>query len=338
MYEQMSLDIGQTDFDNALDRQTDRQTAQTLDEKIEQSKRALILAADMSKTYYNAPLILTYSGGKDSDVMLHLAENCLRPDDFEVLNSHTSVDAPETVYHIREVFKRLNAKGIKTTINYPKDKNGNHETMWTLIPKKKMPPTRMLRYCCSTLKETSTPNRLAALGVRASESNKRQGRDIFGIRGGTYKQAMFFSLDHTEEVHQEAMELQDPVWDCTLIKTMRDHGSCIVNPIYEWLDRDIWDYIKRENIKTNPLYERGYTRVGCIGCPMAGYQQVKKEFTDYPTYKQAYIKAFDNMMKRYGTSNATRWQNGEDVFNWWTEEYQHNVKGQLSLFDDEPQA
>ena len=138
----------------------------------------------MSKTYYNAPLILTYSGGKDSDVMLHLAESCLKAADFEVLNSHTSVDAPETVYHIRAEFKRLNAKGIKATINYPKDKNGNHETMWTLIPKKKMPPTRMLRYCCSTLKETSTPNRLAALGVRASESNKRQGRDIFGIRGG----------------------------------------------------------------------------------------------------------------------------------------------------------
>lgn len=193
MYEQMSLDIGQTDFDNALDRQTDRQTAQTLDEKIEQSKRTLILAADMSKTYYNAPLILTYSGGKDSDVMLHLAESCLKADDFEVLNSHTTVDAPETVYHIRETFKRLNDKGIKTNIHYPKDKDGNSITMWNLIPKKKMPPTRLQRYCCAVLKETSTPDRMCVVGVRASESVKRQGRDIFSTRGGTYKDALFFT-------------------------------------------------------------------------------------------------------------------------------------------------
>lgn len=34
----------------------------------------------MSKAYYEAPLIVTYSGGKDSDVMLHLAESCLKPD------------------------------------------------------------------------------------------------------------------------------------------------------------------------------------------------------------------------------------------------------------------
>ena len=78
-----------------------------LDELIERSKKILTLAADMSKTYYGKPLIITYSGGKDSDVLLHLAESCLKPDEFEVLNSHTTVDAPETVYHIRETFERL---------------------------------------------------------------------------------------------------------------------------------------------------------------------------------------------------------------------------------------
>lgn len=146
----------------------------------------------MSKTYYGLPLIITYSGGKDSDVMLHLAEKYLEIGDFEVLNSHTSVDAPETVKHIREVFKRLKSKGIKADINYPKDANGKHETMWTLIPKKKIPPTRLMRYCCQVLKETSTPNRLACLGVRADESSKRQGRDVFGIRGAATAKLHFF--------------------------------------------------------------------------------------------------------------------------------------------------
>ena len=125
--EQLTLDIG-IEFDEGIDRQTDRQTL-SLPEKIERSQKALRLAADMSKAYYGEPLIITYSGGKDSDVLLYLAEGCLNPDDFEVLNSHTTVDAPETVYHIRDTFKRLNAKGVKTTIDYHKKPDGTNETM-----------------------------------------------------------------------------------------------------------------------------------------------------------------------------------------------------------------
>ena len=182
--------------DNHLtDRQTDRQTDRplTLSEKIEESKRALRLASDMSKEYYGKPLIVTYSGGKDSDVMLHLAETTLKADEFEVLNSHTTVDAPETVYHIREVFERLKSKGIETRIDYH-IKDGKPVTMWNLIPSKGIPPTRLQRYCCQVLKESGTPNRLACLGVREAESTKRQNRDIFGIRGGTTNKLHFFRL------------------------------------------------------------------------------------------------------------------------------------------------
>lgn len=158
----------------------------TLEEKIEESKRALKLASEMSKQYYEAPAIICYSGGKDSDVLLHLAESFLEPTDFEVLNSHTTVDAPETVYHIRETIERLKGKGITANIKYPE------MTMWELIVQKKTPPTRVVRYCCEELKETSTPNRLALLGVREAESVKRRGRDIFGTRGGGHTAKLNF--------------------------------------------------------------------------------------------------------------------------------------------------
>lgn len=140
----------------------------------EKSAHTLKLAAKMSLQYYHKPLIITYSGGKDSDVMLHLAERYLKPHEFEVVNSHTTVDAPQTVYHIREVFKRLDEKGIKTTIQMPTYK-GEPTTMWKLIEEKLMPPTRIARYCCQVLKETSTPNRLVAVGVRRHESAGRGG-------------------------------------------------------------------------------------------------------------------------------------------------------------------
>ena len=314
-----------------------------LAEKVLKAERALTLAADMSKKYYNAPLIITYSGGKDSDVMLDLAEKVLKADEFEVLNSHTSLDAPETVYHIRNTFKRLEEKGIKTTINYPKDENGNHITMWNMIPKKQIPPTRLMRYCCAELKETSTPNRLCALGVRADESTNRKGRDTFSNRGATKEKALFFSLDHAEEVHHESQEINDPAWDCTLITMMKNHDDTIVNPIYEFTDKNIWDYIRENNLKVNPLYAKGYKRVGCIGCPMTSYKRRMKEFSDYPTYKQAYIKAFDKMLevrKASGKDDVTgkddthKWETGEDVFNWWMEKWRYEVKGQISLFDE----
>lgn len=57
--------------------------------------------AEISKRYYDKPLMLCYSGGKDSDIILDLA---LKSGiDFEVQHSHTTADAPETVKHIIEV-------------------------------------------------------------------------------------------------------------------------------------------------------------------------------------------------------------------------------------------
>ena len=337
--EQLSLDIG-IELEDSLSRQTDRQP-QTLAEKIEQAREAIVLAADMSKKYYNQPLIVTYSGGKDSDVLLHLAESYLKVDEFEVLNSHTSVDAPQTVYHIREVFKRLGAKGIKATVYQPRYKDGTPITMWNLIPKKKMPPTRLSRYCCAVLKETSTPNRMCLTGVRRAESVNRQGRDIFQIRGKTKKDALYYSLGHAAEVHQESQDIQDDAWDCTLIKRMKEHGDIVVNPIYRWEDRDIWDYITKEGITVNPLYQMGYDRVGCVGCPEATYKKVMKEFADFPAYKSNYIKAFDRMLeerKKSGKENLGkdyhRWETGEDVFEWWIEEYKRVPKGQMNMFDE----
>ena len=135
-------------------------------------------------------------------------------------------------------------------------------------------------------------------------------------------------------MHHEAKD-RDPVWDCTLIKVMREHGDTVVNPIYDWTDADVWQYIKDNNIETNPLYARGYKRVGCIGCPLATWKQVTKEFDDYPKYKEAYIRAFDRMLEANKAKGYVYrdWQTGEDVFYWWIEEYKHIARGQMKMED-----
>ena len=311
--------------------------AETLAEKIEESKKILRLACDMSFKYYGKPLIICYSSGKDSDTLLHLAETTLRPEEFEVINSHTSVDYPEAVYHRNAVFKRLNEKGIKATVFYPKDKDGNHITMWNLILTKDRLPTRLARHCCAVLKETSTPNRMAAMGIRAAESNGRKGRDVFAIRAKKKSEAHFYSYDHAEEVHKEAQEIDDPNWDCTLIKTMKEHKDTIVSPLYFWEDNDVWEYIRQNNIEVCILYKKlALDRLGCIGCPMATYKQKMRQFQYYPTYKQAYIHACDKLLEQWkAKGKQTEWKTGEEMFEWWIEFEKHNIKGQLSLFDKE---
>lgn len=72
-------------------------------------------ASDMSLRLFEKPLVITYSGGKDSDVLLHLARASGIP--FEVLHSLTTADAPETVRHVYNTFYRLECKGIKCDVD-----------------------------------------------------------------------------------------------------------------------------------------------------------------------------------------------------------------------------
>lgn len=85
-------------------------------ELIEKSIDRLKLASDISLKHYNKPLVCEYSGGKDSDVLLKLFRISEIP--FEVHNSHTTVDAPQTVKHIKNVFSELSDKGVKCEIDY----------------------------------------------------------------------------------------------------------------------------------------------------------------------------------------------------------------------------
>ena len=83
---------------------------------LEQSAfEALRFASAQSLKLYKQPLVITYSGGKDSDVLLRLAINSGIP--FDVLHSLTTADAPETVYHVRDTFRRLEEKGVKCVID-----------------------------------------------------------------------------------------------------------------------------------------------------------------------------------------------------------------------------
>lgn len=116
-----------------------------------------------------------------------------------------------------------------------------------------------------------------------------------------------------------------------LVERCQLKAKTVVNPIIDWKDNDIWDYYWNECTMHNPLYQMGYYRVGCIGCPMAGKKRWK-EFIDFPPYKKAYIKAFDKMLEmREARGLTAKWKSGEEVFDWWMED--GNIPGQIRLSD-----
>lgn len=127
----------------------------------------------------------------------------------------------------------------------------------------------------------------------------------------------------------------DSPWDCLLIAKAKQNKDLIVNPIYQWTDADVWDFIRGRGMKYNPLYDQGWKRVGCVGCPMATNQLW--EFDKYPKYKELYIKAFQRMIERRKekgkiNKNESVWISGESVFKWWTKDYRE-IEGQMSIFD-----
>lgn len=105
-----------------------------------------------------------------------------------------------------------------------------------------------------------------------------------------------------------------------------------VNPIIDWSDADVWTFIRSNGIPYCELYDEGFCRLGCIGCPMGSTNQREREFLRWPKYKTAYILAFEKMIEeRNRRGKITKWPRAVDVFNWWLE--YDVLSGQMS-FDD----
>lgn len=273
-------------------------------DKEQQAMERLRTASEMSLRLFKQPLLLTDSGGKDSAVICRLAENAGIP--FEIVHSHTTADAPPTVYHVRDRAKMYEEKGVKYTISYPTYK-GQRVSMWSLIPLKKMPPTRFARYCCDVLKEQTGRDRFIVTGVRWSESTSRKNsRGALEVLGSAKAKSLILANDNDESRR--------------LFETCQMKGKRVCNPIIDWSEQDVWDYLTEQKVKINPLYCEGWKRVGCVGCPIASKARYA-EFAMFPKYKELYISAFDRMIKvRNAEGRQTEWQNGVDVFHWWMED------------------
>jgi phosphoadenosine phosphosulfate reductase len=242
---------------------------------------------------FDTPYYVAYSGGKDSDVIRILC--ALAGVKHDLVHNHTTVDAPETVKYVRSIVKPEN-------ISYPK------ESMWKIIENHRTPPTRLIRYCCEELKERGGRDRFVMTGVRWAESASRKTRGQLEVQHKDKNKRIMLNADNEDSRR--------------IFENCQTKGRRVLNPIIDWTDSDVWDFLEHYCCESNPLYKKGFMRIGCIGCPMANKTRIF-EFEMYPKFKQNYIRAFERMLKSRiskGKTTMSSWNTAQDVFDWWIQD------------------
>lgn len=256
---------------------------------------------------------VAFSGGKDSQVIYHLCE--MAGVKFDAHYSVTSVDPPELIYFIRKHYPAV-------SFDTP-HKNGKQVSMWSLIIERKLPPTRIVRYCCEKLKECHGKGRITLTGVRWAESaNRRNNQGLVGI-GTTSERAKRHILENNDSAKltpKGHLVLNDDNDESRrIVEQCYRTYKMIINPIVDWEDEDVWEYLNEvAQVEHCCLYDEGMDRIGCIGCPMAGQQKREAEFERWPKYKELYNKAFVRLFEE-NPGRYKKWNTAEEMWKWWME-------------------
>ena len=266
--------------------------SKSLDNKIKYSINLLQKAEKMALSMNENGFHLAFSGGKDSIVLYRIAE--LAKVKFFAEMSVTTIDPPELMRYIRK--------------NYPQVKlNRPDINFYELIKKKKMLPTRMKRYCCAYLKEQAGIGTTTLVGVRAAESVRRGKRKEIEIQGHKDNTELLDQFNRNEELSHTCVKGKDKI---------------IIMPIFHWTDKDIWNFIREQEMDYCQLYDEGYKRIGCIFCPMANKKTIAIYRKKYPKIekkiKQSIQYLLDNKEDFLTQISINgRRMNADEVFEWW---------------------
>ena len=228
---------------------------------------------------------LAFSGGKDSQVLYHLA--VMGGVKFKAHMNLTSVDPPEVIRFVKQHYPEVELIKPKMSI-------------YDMAKQRGCLPTKKIRWCCEEFKEMSGAGKVTLIGVRREESAKRSKRNEVEINNYKFSG----SFDQWSE-HREKM-----------VTCVGGKDKIIVSPILYWTNRDVWEFLSSNDIPHCSLYDKGYKRIGCILCPMSNYKQKIREIRNYPHVKRNWIKAIEWMMENKWTEKRLA-ENPEMAFNWW---------------------
>ncbi|MEM2892007.1 MAG: phosphoadenosine phosphosulfate reductase family protein [Thermoplasmata archaeon] len=173
------------------------------------------------------PLTVSFSGGKDSLVVLDLVSSITR--DFTAVFIDTGLEHPQTREYVTQIAKE---KGLRLLVA---DAGNAFEDNYPVFG----PPAKDFRWCCKVCKlapVTKLIDEQFPHGTATVEGNRRL-ESFSRARLGLVEQNPFVP------------------------------GQTIINPIRDWTGLDVWLYIMMRGLRYNPLYDEDIERVGCWMCP-----------------------------------------------------------------------
>lgn len=254
----------------------------------------LALAYGGDSGYY-----LAFSAGKDSQALYHIAE--LAGVKFEAHMNLTSVDPPEVIRFVKQAYPEVDL--IK-----PKKSIYQHAI------EKQILPTMRVRWCCAEYKENAGAGRVTLIGIRHQESSRRAKRNEVEISNRKFSGTLEGLDEYRQELKakrarrkskKDGVNITNADQEQTL-GCISGKESILISPIIHWTEKDVWEFLN--NVMEVPhcsLYDEGWHRLGCIGCPMSSAKQKQIENVRYPHVKRNWIKAIKAIRGGQNSFQAT---------------------------------
>ena len=183
--------------------------------------------------------IASFSGGKDSQVVLDLCTRALPPDAFQVIYADTGYELPSSLSLYEQVQEYYHKKFPSLKFSLAK----NHESVLNYWDKIGTPSDKH-RWCCAVMK-TGPLYRL----LKVPGTNKQA------------KVLAFEGVRSEESVKRSSYE--------RIGKGVKHNFVTNARPILKWNTTEIFLYIFRYGLHVNEAYRLGKPRVGCIFCPFS---------------------------------------------------------------------
>ena len=219
------------------------------------------------KQHKNLPVHVSFSGGKDSLVVLDLAQSALKKRPVKAFLVNTGLEFPETIDFARNYCKQNN-------IDLHEANAG--EAFWEHL-ENFGPPAKDFRWCCKVCK-------LAPASAVIEECTKA-GAVCLTIDGKRKHESF-------SRARVAASEMNPFV-----------PNQLNIFPIRDWRAIEVWLYIHWRGLAYNPLYDMGFERVGCHLCPAALSAEYKRMGELHPEMYERWNNYLLEWAHSHGLSN-----------------------------------